>query len=66
MDYAGDTVPMIADRLTVEVREAQIFGTVMGVPSYHPYTATLSLSPSARITFSTVANSGFPSGDRAL
>jgi transposase len=64
VDYAGDTVPVIVDRLTVEVREAQIFVTVMGGTTR--YTATLSLSPSARITFSTVANSGFPSGDRAL
>jgi hypothetical protein len=30
------------------------------------YTATLSLSPSARITFRTVANSGFPSVESAL
>ena len=31
-----------------------------------PYTATLSLSPSARTTFNTVANSGLPSGESAL
>ena len=30
------------------------------------YTATLSLRPRARITFSTVANSGFPSDESAL
>jgi hypothetical protein len=30
------------------------------------YMATLSLKPSARITFSTVANCGFPSGASAL
>ena len=30
------------------------------------YTATLSLSPSARITFRMVANSGFPSVESAL
>ena len=30
------------------------------------YTATLSLRPSARTTFNTVANSGFPSGESAL
>ena len=66
VDYAGDTVPGIVDRLTVEVREAHILVTVMGSHPTTRYTATLSLSPSARITFSTVANSGFPSGDSAL
>src|SRR5882724_4061665 len=30
VDYAGDTVPVIIDRLTGEIREAQIFVAVMG------------------------------------
>jgi len=30
VDYAGDTVPVIIDRLTGEVRQAQIFVAVMG------------------------------------
>jgi transposase len=30
VDYAGDTVPVIVDRLTGEVRQAQIFVAVMG------------------------------------
>ena len=30
VDYAGDTVPMIVDRLTGELRQAQIFVAVMG------------------------------------
>jgi transposase len=30
VDYAGDTVPVIVDRLTGEVHEAQIFVAVMG------------------------------------
>ncbi len=37
-----------------------------GAPTAVYYTAILSLRPSARITFSTVANSGFPSGESAL
>jgi transposase len=34
VDYAGDTVPVIVDRLTGEVREAQIFVAVMGASSF--------------------------------
>jgi transposase len=30
VDYAGDTVPVIVDRLTGQVRAAQIFVAVMG------------------------------------
>jgi transposase len=34
VDYAGDTVPVIVDRLTGEVREAQIFVAVLGASSF--------------------------------
>jgi len=34
VDYAGDTVPVIVDRLTGETREAQIFVAVMGASSF--------------------------------
>jgi transposase len=34
VDYAGDTVPVIVDRLTGEVRQAQIFVAVMGASSF--------------------------------
>ena len=34
VDYAGDTVPVIVDRLTGEFREAQIFVAVMGASSF--------------------------------
>src|SRR5579864_4821726 len=34
VDYAGDTVPVIIDRLTGEVREAQIFVAVLGASSF--------------------------------
>jgi transposase len=34
VDYAGDTVPVIVDRLTGEIREAQIFVAVMGASSF--------------------------------
>jgi transposase len=34
VDYAGDTVPVIVDRLTGEVRPAQIFVAVMGASSF--------------------------------
>jgi transposase len=30
VDYAGDTVPVLIDRLTGEMRETQIFVAVMG------------------------------------
>lgn len=33
VDYAGDTVPVIIDRLTGEVRDAQIFVAVLGASS---------------------------------
>lgn len=34
VDYAGDTVPVIVDRLTGEIRDAQIFVAVMGASSF--------------------------------
>jgi transposase len=34
VDYAGDTVPVIVDRLTGETRPAQIFVAVMGASSF--------------------------------
>src|SRR4029453_14809011 len=34
VDYAGDTVPVIVDRLTGQVRPAQIFVTVMGASNF--------------------------------
>jgi transposase len=34
VDYAGDTVPVVVDRLTGEVREAQIFVAVLGASSF--------------------------------
>src|SRR5438094_704231 len=40
VDYAGDTVPVIVDRLTGEVRQAQIFVAVMGASSFTYVEAT--------------------------
>lgn len=34
VDYAGDTMPVIVDRLTGEVRQAQIFVAVMGASNF--------------------------------
>src|SRR5438105_3051940 len=34
VDYAGDAVPVIVDRLTGEVRQAQIFVAVMGASNF--------------------------------
>jgi transposase len=34
VDYAGDTVPVIVNRLTGEVRRAQIFVAVMGASNF--------------------------------
>jgi transposase len=34
VDYAGDTVPVVIDRLTGETRDAQIFVAVMGASSF--------------------------------
>jgi transposase len=34
VDYAGDTMPVIIDRLTGEVRQAQIFVAVMGASNF--------------------------------
>ena len=34
VDYAGDTVPVIIDRLTGEMRQAQIFVAVMGASNF--------------------------------
>ena len=38
--YAGDTVPVIVDRLTGEVRQAQIFVAVVGASSFTYVEAT--------------------------
>jgi transposase len=40
VDYAGDTVPVIVDRLTGEVRQAQIFVGVMGAWNFTYIEAT--------------------------
>ena len=40
VDYAGDTVPVIVDRLTGEVRPAQIFVAVMGASNFSYAEAT--------------------------
>src|SRR5215831_9262595 len=40
VDYAGDTVPVIIDRLTGEVRQAQIFVAVMGASNFTYVEAT--------------------------
>jgi transposase len=34
VDYAGDTVPVIVDRLTGEIRQAQIFVAVLGASNF--------------------------------
>jgi len=34
VDYAGDPVPVIIDRLTGETRQAQIFVAVMGASNF--------------------------------
>ena len=34
VDYAGDTVPVVIDRLTGEIREAQIFVAVLGASNF--------------------------------
>src|SRR6202789_2685045 len=34
VDYAGDGVPVVIDRLTGEIRKAQIFGAVLGASSF--------------------------------
>lgn len=40
VDYAGDTVPVIVDRLTGEIRPAQIFVAVLGASSFSYAQAT--------------------------
>jgi len=40
VDYAGDTVPVIIDRLTGEVRQAQIFVAVLGASNFTYVEAT--------------------------
>jgi transposase len=40
VDYAGDTVPVIIDRLTGETRQAQIFVAVMGASNFTCVEAT--------------------------
>jgi transposase len=37
IDYAGDTVPVIIDRLTGQTRPAQIFVAVMGASNFTTY-----------------------------
>jgi transposase len=44
VDYAGDTVPVIVDRLTGEVRQAQIFVAVMGASNF-TYAEAISPTP---------------------
>jgi len=34
VDYAGDTVPVIVDRLTGEVRQAQVFVAALGASNF--------------------------------
>jgi len=41
VDYAGDTVPVIVDRLTGQVRAAQIFVAVMGASNFTDAEATI-------------------------
>ena len=48
VDYAGDGVPVVIDRLTGEIRKAQIFVAVIGAP---PRTATTSGDPRPRRDF---------------
>ena len=40
VDYAGDTVPVIVDRLTGETRQAQVFVAVMGASNFTYVEAT--------------------------
>jgi transposase len=40
VDYAGDTVPVVVDRLTGQTREAQIFVAVMGASNFTHAEAT--------------------------
>jgi transposase len=40
VDYAGDTVPVVVDRLTGEIRRAQIFVAVMGASNFTYVEAT--------------------------
>jgi transposase len=40
VDYAGDTMPVIVDRLTGEIRQAQIFVAVMGASNFSYAEAT--------------------------
>ena len=44
VDYAGDTVPVIVDPLTGEIREAQFFVAVLGASNY----TVVQVSPSQR------------------
>jgi transposase len=41
VDYAGDTVPVIVDRLTGETRQAQIFVAVLGASNFTYAEATV-------------------------
>ena len=45
VDYAGDTVPVIVDRLTGQVRTAQIFVAVMGASNFTPAFAGAGSTP---------------------
>jgi transposase len=67
VDYAGDTVPVIVDRLTGETRPAQIFVAVMGASNFTyveaTWTQTLGLRNKSRvynhsIVYSSVSNLG--------
>jgi transposase-like protein len=69
VDYAGDTVPVIVDRLTGEVRQAQIFVAVMGASNFTYVEATWTqalASPSSRASTASVVlfldPLGFPAG----
>jgi transposase len=45
VDYAGDTVPVIVDRLTGQVRAAQIFVAVLGASNFTPAFAGAGSTP---------------------
>jgi len=53
VDYAGDTVPVIVDRLTGEVRQAQIFVAVMGASNFTYVEATWTQTLGGRLAEAT-------------
>ena len=76
VDYAGQTVA-ITDRLTGEIRKAQIFVAVLGASNYITSlcfafklfvwaASACNLMPSAPITLRIVSNAGLRSPDSAL